>query len=111
MSVEIPKIAVAFGSVAPPQSDVIDLKVHLGCTKEVSSFEALLQNWNKKYSPGGTYPISVGLDGHIDIGRGSNVPQIITCRVESVKYESTPTENYVMCVLAADAGVKSFSVG
>jgi len=95
MSVEIPKCSIAFGSVAPPQGDVIDLRVHLGCTKEVSSFEVLLQNWAKKYSPGGTYPINVGMDGHIDIGRGTNVPQIITCRVESVKCESTPTENYI----------------
>jgi len=95
MSVEIPKVAIAFGSVAPPQGDVIDLRVHLGCTKEVSSFEVLFQNWDKKYSPGGTYPINVGMDGHIDIGRGTSVPQIITCRVESVKCESTPNENYI----------------
>jgi len=95
MSVEIPKCAIAFGSVAPPQGDVIDLRVHLGCTKEVSSFEVLLQNWDKKYSPGGTYPITVGMDGHIDIGRATNVPQIITLRVESIKCESTPNENYL----------------
>jgi hypothetical protein len=95
LSVDIPKCAIAFGAVTPPQGDVIDLRVHLGCTKEVSSFECLLQNWDKKYSPGGTSPINVLLDGHIDIGRGSNVPQIITCRVEKAKYESTPTENYV----------------
>ena len=95
MSVEIPKMAVVFGSVTPPQGDIIDCRVHLGCTKEVGSFECLLQNWNKKYSPGGTYPITVGLDGHIDIGRGTNVPQIITLRVESVKCESSPTENYI----------------
>jgi len=95
MSVEIPKVAVAFGTITPPQGDVIDLQVHLGCTTEVSSFEVLLQNWDKKYSPSGTYPINVGMDGHIDIGRGSNVPQIITCHVESVKCESTPSENYV----------------
>jgi hypothetical protein len=95
MSVEIPKAAVAFGSVAPPQGDVIDLRVHLGCTTEVGSFEVLLQNWDKKYSQGGTYPINVGLDGHIDIGRVSNIPQIITCHVESVKCESTPSENYI----------------
>jgi hypothetical protein len=95
MSVDIPKVTIAFGSVAPPQGDVIDLRVHLGCTKEVSSFECLLQNWNKKYSPSGSYPINVGMDGHIDIGRGSNVPQVITCRLESVKYESTPAENYI----------------
>jgi hypothetical protein len=95
VSVEIPKCAIAFGSVTPPQGDVIDLRVHLGCTKEVSSFEVLLQNWDKKYSPGGTYPITVGMDGSIFIGRGTNVPQIITLRVESIKCESTPNENYL----------------
>ena len=52
MSVQIPKAAVVFGSVTPPQGDVIDLRIHLGGTKEVSSFECLLQNWDKKYSPG-----------------------------------------------------------
>jgi hypothetical protein len=96
MSVQIPKCAIVFGSVAPPQGDVIDLRIHLGCTKEVSSFEVLLQNWNKKYSPGGTYPINVGMDGSISIGRGTNVPQIITCRVEKVQCESpTSTEHYI----------------
>jgi len=95
LSVEIPKVAIAFGAVTPPQGDVIEVRVHLGCTKEVSSFECLLQNWDKKYSAGGSYPISVGMDGHIDIGRGSNVPQTITCRVENVKYESASTENYL----------------
>jgi len=48
-----------------------------------------------KYSPGGTYPINVGMNGHIDIGRGSNIPQIITCRVEEVRCESLPRENYI----------------
>jgi hypothetical protein len=95
VSVEIPKVALAFGGYGIPQGDVINCRVYLGCTKEVSSFEVLLQNWDKKYSPGGVYPLSVGLDGNISIGRGTNVPQIITCRIESIKYESTPTENYV----------------
>jgi hypothetical protein len=95
MSVEIPYVAITFGSVTPPQGDVIDLRVHLGCTKEVGSFEVLLQNWDKKYSPGGVYPINVGSDGHVDIGRGTDCPQIITTRTESVKYESAPNENYV----------------
>ena len=95
MSVDIPKLAVVLGSVAPPQGDVIEARVHLGATKEVSSWELLLQNWDKKYSPSGTYPIIVGQDGYICIGRGANCPQIITTRTESVKYESGPTENYV----------------
>jgi len=95
LSVGIPKMAVVFSSVTPPQGDIIDCRVHLGCTNEVSSFDLLLQNWDKKYSLGGSYPINVGMDGSISIGRGTNVPQIITCRVESVKCESTPTENYI----------------
>jgi hypothetical protein len=95
VSVEIPKMSVTFGTVVPPQGDVIDVRVHLGATKEVNSFEVLLQNWDKKYSPSGTSPVNVGMDGHIDIGRGTNVPQIITCHAESIRYESTPTENYV----------------
>jgi len=95
LSVEIPKLAVVLGSVTPPQGDIIEARVHLGATKEVSSWELLLQNWDKKYSPGGTYPIIVGQDGHIDIGRGTNVPQIITTRTETIKYESGPSENYL----------------
>jgi hypothetical protein len=94
-SIDIPKIAVVLGSVTPPQGDVIEARVHLGATKEVSSWELLLQNWDKKYSPDGAYPISVGMDGSISIGRGTNIPQMITCRVESVKCESTPNENYI----------------
>jgi hypothetical protein len=97
LSVQIPRVAVAFGSYGIPQGDIIDLKVYLGCTKEVSSFELLLQNWDGKYSPNGVYPLNVGMDGSISIsiGRGASVPQIITCRIESVKYESTPTEHYI----------------
>ena len=95
MSVDVPKVALAFGAVGVPQGDVVDLKIHLGCSKEASSYEVQLQNWDKKYSPGGTSPISVGVDGHIDVGRGTNIPQIITCRVESVQCESSPTENYI----------------
>jgi len=95
VSVAIPKAAVVFGEVTPPQGDIQFLFVHLGCTKEVSSFECLLQNWNKKYSQGGSSPITEGMHGHIDIGRGSNVPQIITCRVENAECESLANEHYI----------------
>jgi len=95
VSVEVPKMAIAFGQYGIPQEDIIECRVHLGCTKEVSSFDLLLQNWNGKYSSSGSILLAVGMDGSISIGRGSNVPQIITCRIESIKYESTPTENYV----------------
>ena len=95
MSVDIPKMTIAFGQYGIPQADVIECRVHLGCTKEVSSFDLLLQNWNGKYSPNGSVPLAVGMDGYICIGRGTNVPQIITCRIESLKYESSPVENYI----------------
>ncbi len=95
MSVDLPSVAVVFGSVTPPQGDVVDLNVHLGCTREVGSFELVLQNWNSKYSPNGTYPITVGSDGSICLGRGVNCPMLLTCRVESVKYQSSPVESYL----------------
>jgi hypothetical protein len=85
---------MAFGSVAPLQGDVESLKVHLGCTKEVSSFEVDLKNWDSKYS---TSPNAIALaqDGHVDVGRGANVPQLITCRVEDLEYESSALEHYL----------------
>jgi len=95
MSVTLPVCAIVFGSVTPPQGDVLDLRVHLGCTKEVSSFDCLLQNFDKKYSPGGTYPINVGDDGSISVGRGANCPLILTLRVEEIEPMSSPVENYI----------------
>jgi hypothetical protein len=93
--VQAPTAAIVFGSVTPPQGDVVELKVHLGCTLEVSSFDVLLQNWGGKYSQNGASPISVGVDGSISVGRGATCPLLMTCRVEGVKYESTPVESYV----------------
>ncbi|MEM2385943.1 MAG: hypothetical protein QXO67_03070 [Candidatus Bathyarchaeia archaeon] len=90
-----PVMAAAFGGYGIPQSDIVECRVHLGCTKEVSSFTLTLQNWNGKYSPSGPVPLNVGMDGSISIGRGSKCPQIITCRIESLRYEAKPTEHYV----------------
>ena len=95
MSVPLPVCAVVFGAVAPPQTDILELKVHLGATKEVSSFSCLLQNFNKKYSPGGTYPINVDDDGSISAGRNPDQPLLITLRVEETRLESTSAENYI----------------
>jgi hypothetical protein len=88
-SVALPCISLAFGTVAPPQSDVISAEVYLGCTKECSSFEVKLLNYGNKYGPqGGTYPITCGLNGHISIGRGANCPQLITCIVEKTQCQT-----------------------
>ena len=96
MSVGLPVCSVVFGSVTPPQGDVADLRVHLGATDEVSSFECLLQNFDKKYSLGGTYPIVVGVDGSISIGRGANNQLLATVIVEETKALSdSHAENYL----------------
>jgi hypothetical protein len=93
MSVALPVVALVFGSVTPPQGDVLDVRVHLGCTNEVSSFSCLLQNFDKKYTV--TYPITVGVNGSLSIGRGTSCPLIATIRVEEVVCESTSSENYL----------------
>jgi hypothetical protein len=108
-SVGIPQVAVVLGSVTPPQGDVIDVRVHLGCTKEVSSFELTLQNWDKKYSPGGSTPITVGSNGSIYIGRGTNVPQIITCKVEDIEYEEPSVDEHYLKVTGRCWGERLFS--
>ena len=94
-SVAVPQMTIALGSVGVPQTDVVECNVHLGATKEVSSWDLTLHNWNGKYSPSGAYPLAVGQDGYICIGRGANVPQVITTRTESVSYQVTPLEQYV----------------
>lgn len=95
MSTAAPSIALVFGAVTPPQADVVELLVHLGCSKEVSSYDITLHNHNGKYSPNGATPITVGMDGSISLGRTPNCPLLLTLRVEKVRYQSSPTESYV----------------
>jgi len=82
---EGPAVELTFGSVVPADSEVVNTQVVLGCTEEMSSFSALLQNWDEKYSPGGTYPITKGLAATVKIGRGNVTPQLLTGRVELVR--------------------------
>ena len=62
------------GSYAVPQGDVNELTIHLGATKEVSSFDLKLQNYDGKYSPGGAHPILLGVTGGIGLCRAPNNP-------------------------------------
>ena len=94
----VPTCALTLGSVNVPEADIISTKIHLGCSTEVSSFEVVLQNWNGKYSPNGSHPIIVGVDGGCGLCRLPNNPAnsaVISLRVESIKYESTSTESYL----------------
>jgi hypothetical protein len=88
-------LALVFGGVTPPQADVVELFAHLGCTKEVSSYEVTLHNNDGKYSSTGASAITVGLDGSISLGRGATVPLLMTLRVEKVEYTSSPTQSTV----------------
>ena len=108
MSVALPVCAVVFGSVTPPQTDVLELRVHLGATDEVSSFDCLLRNFDKKYSPGGTYPIVVGDDGSVSMGRGSNNPLIATVTVEEIKASSNALGENFLRVLGRCWGERLF---
>jgi hypothetical protein len=108
MSLGLPVCAVVFGSVAPPQSDVLELRVHLGCTDEVSSFECLLQNFDKKYSLGGSYPIDVGVDGSVSLGRGVNCSLIATVTVEEIKAQSNAAGDSFLLVLGRCWGERLF---
>lgn len=97
MSVDIPRVAAYFWSptYAVDEADIIECRVHLGCTREVSSFKLLVQNWNEKYSPGGSKPLAVGMEGDVWIGRGSMVPRVLTGKIESLRYFGKPMEGYV----------------
>jgi len=108
LSVALPVCALVLGSVTPPQNDVTELRVHLGVTDEVSSFECLLQNFDKKYSPGGTYPINVGDDGSISIGRGANCPLTATVTVEEIKAVSNALGENHLRVLGRSWGERLF---
>jgi hypothetical protein len=94
--------------VTPPQSDVIELRVHLGATEEVSSFDCLLQNFDKKYSLGGAYPINVGVDGAISIGRGTSNALIATITVEETKAVSNALGESHLQVLGRCWGERLF---
>ncbi len=95
MSTAAPSIALVFGAITPPQADVVEMLVHLGCSKEVSSYDITLHNHNGKYSPNGATPITVGMDGSISLGRTPNCPLLMTLRVEKVHYQSSPIESYL----------------
>jgi hypothetical protein len=53
----------------------------------------LLQNFDKKYTD--TFPIAVGVNGSLSIGRGANCPLVATIRVEEVSCASSAVENYL----------------
>jgi hypothetical protein len=97
--INVPKPVVVFGNIFVPETDIIECTVHLGATKEVSSFEVKLQNWGKKYSQSGWLPIQLGATGGIGICRipyNPNVLPMISLKVEHIEYQVTGTETYAL---------------
>lgn len=82
---ENPASEFTFGSVEVPDEDVVEADVDLRSTEAMGTFNALLQNWDAKYSPGGTYPLTKGLAATLKIGRGSVIPQLMVGRIEKVR--------------------------
>lgn len=93
----IPRTKAVFGSASfePAEGDIIETDLHLGCTREVSSFRLLLQNWDKKYSPGEVNAINVGDEAQIFLGRGAYAPLLLTGCVEAIEPQSTPSSHYI----------------
>jgi hypothetical protein len=88
-----PVSVVVLGAVTVSAADIRRIFVHLGKTEECSSWEVELQNWDEKYSPGGTYPLALGAAGHIDLGRVESPPKLITTRTEDLDYIEKTDEN------------------
>lgn len=90
----LPKVSLSIndGAITPDAKDIIIASVHLGCGKEVSSFEAMLFNFDKKYN---TTPniIERGDDIVIGIGRTPYVPTQLTGKIEELDYEDDPVTN------------------
>ncbi len=109
MSTTAPAITLYSGTSggAIDEGDILELLVHLGGTKEVSSFKYRLQNWDGKYSVGIGDPIGTGEDGYINMGRTGSVPRLITTRNEHMTFKSSPLEHYVE-VSGRDWGEKLF---
>ena len=87
----LPKVALSIdgGAIVPPASDIIIGNVHLGCGNEVSSFEALLFNFDEKYM---TAPnkIERGMPIVVGIGRTPYTPTLLTGRIEELDFEDDP---------------------
>jgi hypothetical protein len=58
--------------------------------------------------PGGTYPITVGSDGSISLGRGANCPAVLTLTVEEIKALSDARGEKYLRVLGRCWGEKLF---
>lgn len=94
MSLAAPKVQLSIHAANIDLGDIAFIGVDLGCSKEVSAFDVLLFNNDKKYSEGATL-IERGDSVGIAIGRDPNWPLLLTGSVERLEYEDAPEVNYL----------------
>jgi hypothetical protein len=94
MSVALPKGSAVFGAVTPDIADIKEIKVHLGATKEVSSYSVILWNFDQKYTV--INPINLGVTTTIYLGREPSAPRVLTGIVEDIDCQAQATTNTIV---------------
>jgi len=97
-SVPTAKVTVAGSDVAP--QNVLDVVIHLGCTKETSSFEVVVNNSNPnyyegQYSPGGAKEFTLASSITVKLKRGTitgSTKALITGKIENIEYADEAEE-------------------
>jgi len=86
------KVTVSGSDIAA--QNLLDIYIHLGCTKETNSFEVIVNNSNPdyyegQYSPGGAKEFTLASTLSIKIKRGTitgSTKTLITGKIESIEY-------------------------
>jgi len=86
------KVTVSGSDIAT--QNLLDIYIHLGCTKETNSFEVIVNNSNPdyyegQYSPGGAKEFTLASTLSIKIKRGTitgSTKTLITGKIESIEY-------------------------
>lgn len=94
MSLNRGRAAVRFDTYWVSIDDLVSVRVHLGQTNEISSFDVLLINSNKQFSPGETNEIVPGDSALLQVGRVGAYPTVLYGEVEDVRYFSGPKAHY-----------------
>jgi len=91
---DIPEATVSVGGTSIATENLIAIHVHLGCTKEVSNFEVVVDNSNPDYheadySPGGDKEFTKGNEVIVKCTRGTisgSTKALLTGNLESLEY-------------------------
>jgi len=92
----LPTIDLVIGGVTIIDQTILQLSLHLGITREVSSFEAIIDRGNPTYDneldPGEANVLTNGDAVTVSIGRDPNTPLLLTGKLEEIEYEDEVEE-------------------